>query len=196
MFRFSPDVRLRLERAGWSEAYRYDTTEYVEALSRNGYPVHAAAVDFMHRFGGRRIPWELRFKMAAVPCELIIGVGFDFARLFKSNADWASEIVGTSLCYIGECDEGNIIQLLMDYTGTVYGDGNATIYILGNSGEEAIETMGTEFGENWMTIDDLEDSLNSFVEPISKRIYRGRANIKLIKRNIDVRSEERQPHSN
>ena len=41
-----------LQRAGWSDDRRVDTSEYEKRLKSEGYLVHAVVVDFLERFGG------------------------------------------------------------------------------------------------------------------------------------------------
>ncbi|MCW3100252.1 MAG: hypothetical protein JWL77_5870 [Chthonomonadaceae bacterium] len=149
MFQFSDRTLEMLYKAGWSEDYRYDVSHYRNFLSSQGYDVHDAALSFMQRFGGLVIAYPLPKKPEATEI-LRLAVTRAPDSLFKDKARNISEEIGVGVIEIGTFETGDL-DLYMDATGCVYGEG-AILVRVAKSGEEAIENICSgNYGENLLT---------------------------------------------
>jgi hypothetical protein len=146
MFQFSNKTLDLLHQAGWSEEYQYDVRDYQNFLSSQGFHVHDAALSFMRRFGGLIIAYPLPKAPAATEL-LTLAVTRSPDSVFKDKARDMSEEIGVDVIEIGTFETGDL-DLYMDATGYVYGEG-AILVRVAKSGEEAIENICSgNYGEN------------------------------------------------
>ena len=139
MFRFSEQTLACLQQAGWSEAYRYDTAQYVALLQSHGFVVHGAALVFMRRFGGLVFNYpHPRVPGVTEVAKFLVNDG-DRSGLFGYTED-TGDALGVSLCAIGTYHTRDYF-LGMDAQGIVYGFGYTILTRLGSFGEEAIENI-------------------------------------------------------
>lgn len=149
MFPFSDSTLALLHQAGWTEDYQYDTTGWETLLKSAGYPIHEVARDFMQRFGGLVIAYPLPKKPTATEM-LTLAVTRSSDSVFKDMARNLSEEIGVDVIEIGTFESGDL-DLYMDATGCVYGEG-AILVRVARSGEEAIENICCgNYGVNLLT---------------------------------------------
>ena len=94
MFRFSISTLSLLSKAGWSEEYRYDTSDYVTLLQSCGYTVHEAALDFMQRFGGLVITYP-HPVVPRITETMRLSVNYGINNIFRGRARMASDLLGS-----------------------------------------------------------------------------------------------------
>ena len=135
MFPFSETTLTYLHKAGWSEDRVFDTSEYERLLKEAGYPVFPVVCEFLHSFGGL----QLIFPDVYEP-EIKTYCDFFYRFTAPKQIQEYSEQVGTPLCPIGNCDHHGR-TLLMDASGRTYSAFRAAIYLVAQSGQEAIEVI-------------------------------------------------------
>ncbi len=150
MYQFSDHTLALLRKAGWSEDYSYDTTEWEALLKGAGYTVHSVARDFMQRFGDLVIDYPHPIVDATEQLKIKVSFGRD--NIGKDRASGASEDLSVLFPGIDGCDIGSFndddYYLMMDASGVVYGYGFA-YFRVGDSGEEAIEHIcSRNYGED------------------------------------------------
>ena len=151
MFQFSIPTLALLHQAGWSEDYRYDTTEWESLLKGAGYTIHTVALDFMQRFGGLVITYPHPYALNATE-ELKFTVSYGIGNTGKDRARHASRYISELWRGVEGCDIGTFntddFRLMMDASGVVYGYGDVDFRV-GDSGEEAIEHIcSRNYGED------------------------------------------------
>lgn len=140
---FSQEVVELLRIAGWFPGRRVDVSEMRSVLQREGFNVSPAAEAVLSEFGGLTVKHphsrgpnsDLRdyfhFQVSEVMSGSPTGWVFDY-----------SEMVGESLCPIGQAFRGYMI-MCVGSSGHVYGGYDNTLVLIGNTAEEAIGNMCT-----------------------------------------------------
>jgi hypothetical protein len=140
---FSKSTLAILHSAGWSEEYRHDTTEDERLLKEEGYPIFPVILEFLKRFGGIhfRYPHRVNYGTEFASFGAVAAV----ASTFFENVQIDVEELGVPLCLVGICYSGNM-WVMMDEEGYVYTDYGSEMFLLGTSGEDAIEALCTKRG--------------------------------------------------
>jgi hypothetical protein len=131
-----------LRRAGWFEGRTHEVAEFVRLLELKGYPVFPAVVGFLKKFGGLRIENPSAKRPAAEDWHFDVAKASRNISLSRIQALYVPR-VHSNLCIIGEADK-DYITLMMDEKGRVYGGFEETLVFLGESGEDAIDQLGSE----------------------------------------------------
>ncbi len=137
--KMSSKTKKLLKKSGWYEGMVFETGGYEKKLLKLGLPLHEAAKNFLRSFGGLYISypnpvdpslWN-RFHFNAYKA----AKGMHPKRL-KSH----EHQLGIQLSIIGTEAEDYIL-LMMDENGKVYADMDHVLYLVGESGIEAIENI-------------------------------------------------------
>ena len=136
MGRFSLTTREFLNRAGWHEGRKIDTSPYEHQLQAGGYQLHRCVLEFLGEFGG----------LTFTDTERDWGGTWHFCvdqAIQRANAPKIlkrlSPIVGSPLCVIGD-SYNEYLLLLMDEEGRVFGEYDQ-LFFVGESGDDAIEAL-------------------------------------------------------
>jgi hypothetical protein len=143
MTTFSKQTMVTLHIAGWSEEYQYDTTEDERLLKAEGYPVFPVVLEFLKRFGGIRFRYPNHINYGSEFASF--GAAVAVASTLSERVQLDEEELGAPLCLIGICYSGNM-WVMMDKDGYVYTDYGNCLFLLGTSGEDAIEALCTRRG--------------------------------------------------
>ncbi|KUG05870.1 SUKH-3 domain-containing protein [Solirubrum puertoriconensis] len=140
MISFSDEVLHLLQEAGWYEGRNVDTNRYAAAIRASKYPWQEAAHRFLSEFGGLL----LRFlRSDGSVSTLHFNVPQALASQTSANvlADCMKRLGSGGFTIIGQAYAEDLV-LLMDSQGRVYGGGcDDCLYLIANTGEEAIETI-------------------------------------------------------
>src|SRR5437763_1743524 len=124
--RFSLYATLRLWLSGWYSGRRIDISRYVVTAEKDEMPLHLKAQEFLMEFGS--------LKMA--------GCDFDPTDVPGDCMEELETILNTKITIIGEYNGSNPpCGILMAPNGMVYLDCIGTFYLLGETGDEAIECL-------------------------------------------------------
>ena len=141
MTQFSEATCTILNKAGWSEAYRHDTTEDERLLKAAGYPMFPVVLEFLHRFGGLGFHYPHPI-MAGYEEFASFKITQARANAYLEHIAFNVEDIGRPLCFIGMCYSENM-WMMMDEEGCVYTDYGNQMFFIGISGEDAIEALCT-----------------------------------------------------
>ena len=134
-FCFSDKTQQYLDRARWNPERCVDTREFEEALAELGCPAFPAVREFLCRFGGLEFS-ELFLSRVRLSFNFS-----EFEMACEENVKDYIERIGKSVCLIGEILEFESM-LFMDASGKVYQVyPYSAPFLLGNSGEEAIDNF-------------------------------------------------------
>ena len=141
-YSFSETTLRLLHKAGWHDGYQKDTTDYQEALKKEGYPIHPSVISFLTRFGGlhvthphARVP-DMEDWFDLDPAKAAANVSI---RAIKNGYN---KRVDNELCVIGEAFRGYMV-LMMAPDDKVYAGYDDLMVSVGDSGEDAIEALCT-----------------------------------------------------
>ncbi|UYZ58269.1 SUKH-3 domain-containing protein [Hymenobacter latericus] len=140
MTSFSDEVLHLLQEAGWYRGRSVDTHRYAAAIRANKFPWQEPAQRFLSEFGGLL----LRFLRSDGS---VTTLHFNVAQALASHAssqvlnDCMTRLGAGGFTVIGQAYAEDLL-LLMDAQGRVYGGGcDDCLYLIANSGAEAIETI-------------------------------------------------------
>lgn len=136
---FSAATIALLQQEGWSEDRCVDTSEYSKCLKSEGYPIHAAVVDFLKQFGGLLVVHP-HHRVKEEKDEFYINPTVAAEHIYPERVEDYSERVGASLCVIGEAFSYHM-TLVMNPDGKVYAGYDDTLIQVGKSGTDAIEAL-------------------------------------------------------
>jgi hypothetical protein len=134
----SPTLEKALLSAGWSPTRQVSTSEWVAALSADGFDVIPDAADVMAGFGG------LTFRTVALPSSVfqppvvffdptMPGGNGDVSRI----PDWERRL-NIKMNPIGELSGGHSV-LVFGEDGRIFGTLDGLLYLYGKSFEDALE---------------------------------------------------------
>ena len=139
-YSFDKKVVEVLKNYGWTDIREINTKHFTKAMQKNGYPVLDEVVLFLKKYGDIRV----LFPKDKYPGRLD---DFDFYavkaidELYLEQVEaYQEQIQCRSLCLIGTAYREHLV-LMMDEKGTLYGCHGSFLAKIGDSGEEAIETM-------------------------------------------------------
>jgi hypothetical protein len=132
-----PVVRATLEEAGWSPEYRYDASEWVEALKADGHSVTEPGVEALEELGGLTIV-PPRSGAAYASGTMIMDPVFAAIGEALRIRDREAKL-GLTLCPIGEW--GNASILLVADDGSVYAETTSQVFRLGGDLAQALRRL-------------------------------------------------------
>jgi hypothetical protein len=134
-----------LRKAGWTPTRTVSTAIYAGAYQAEGRSLLPKAKEFLSKFGGLIIQYPTNSEHGDV---LAFLAEREIHAMDDSGVVCFEELIGVApLCPIGHYQLGTCI-LFMDKRGYVYGGSDATITLVGRTGEEAISNILTgEAGE-------------------------------------------------
>ena len=136
---FSTHTKKALYKSGWSEAYSFNTKEFLNILKSNKYIVSPAAKVFLHKFGNLKVECNHTDVVGGVD-ELSTQIHPSIANRVFPNIKKFREVLGLELCYVGDCRDGDV-DLYIDMEGKFYGSDDYGLYIIGNNTVEALENI-------------------------------------------------------
>lgn len=136
-FIFSKKVLNTLYNAGWSSTRSENISSFIQALNADGHEVFPVVKDFLSRFGGLEIIYTSR---AGYKDSLHFDAKAATEAIFPEQVREYEEVLGTSLCIIGEFATKHS-TLMMSPQGQVYGGYDEGIVFCGQNGEQAIENI-------------------------------------------------------
>ncbi|AUX26034.1 uncharacterized protein SOCEGT47_065870 [Sorangium cellulosum] len=154
--RFSPATEACLKRAGWRPGRSVRTDHWESLLRAANNPVHASVVDFLREFGGLRVVHP-HHRVPGKQDYFHINPSIA-AKEFPIREDGLyddNERVGAPLCAIGTACRDYML-LIMDAAGKVYASMDDYLFLVGNSGFEALESLCTP--HEWAEIPQLRES--------------------------------------
>lgn len=143
MAQFSEKTKHLLEQAGWTEGRVIDPIPYVEALKIKGFIVFAPVLEFLRQFGGLKILYSMYVDVGDYRVTSDYILHFDTTDIYATSlrsVEHDASLIKTSLCLIGEADD-YFTSLMMDSLGRVYASTEEHIYLIGETGEAAIESF-------------------------------------------------------
>jgi len=137
MNKFSEKTLKSLFEAGWTPERETDISIEIGLLEQAKYSVFPVVKDFLKHFGGLRlsVPNPLATEIISfldLTVERAIRSGFD-----REMIQGYGEDLGIEVCPIG-VDRDSIVYI-MSSAGYVYGIYSADTWLIGNSGEQAID---------------------------------------------------------
>jgi hypothetical protein len=138
--RYSQRTLALLMAAGWYEGRTIDIAEFRGWLALAGYELHPKASEFLEQYGAIRVQ-SSDLWICGEPTGFYIGVGDWVVDETHSDARCFTRILGTSVCLVGLV--ASDYDLIMTITGEVLASLDNSIWRVGSSGEDAVETLCT-----------------------------------------------------
>lgn len=128
-----------LREAGWHPERRIDVSECERAMERHGVRLQESARRFLETFG----KLELRYSKRGLSglegaCHFHADVAV--LRIDSELLDEYQQFLDCKLSVVGACSDGETV-LLMDEKGAVYGGIEETLFVLGQTGVDAINAL-------------------------------------------------------
>ncbi|MDR2492186.1 MAG: SUKH-3 domain-containing protein [Coriobacteriales bacterium] len=128
-----------LTDAGWDESRRVDIAAYVDRLEEEGYAVNPFAEEFLSRFGGLELLQPLYNRENKFE-----KLYFDPLRacdeIYREKVETYEGRTGESLVVVGMAYNEYYVLMVSD-TGKMYGAYDNFLALVGNTYEEALDTM-------------------------------------------------------
>lgn len=138
---FSKPTLHCLKNAGWYPGRRINFKGYRKFLEKNDNPIHHSVEKFLSCYGKlviRHPNHTWKREVDSFWLDPIIADETFF--LDGGGLDDYNELTQSALCAIGTACENHIL-LLMNEQGIVFGTDGGSIYLIGDSGEQAIENL-------------------------------------------------------
>lgn len=168
MKRFSEETFSALEKAGWYDGRRVDTSEYERTVTQKGYPPSPILVCFLQEFGDLKLHSPTRdwktMTFDAFETPLIVAT---FTRKLKRTFYHLGNLGGISSGLTMVMDSEGGVYVYYAYSSHDYGPND--LYLLGRTGEEAIErafkewSLLDESAWEWVANDEGESGLPLYV---------------------------------
>ena len=135
---FPNEVRHLLLEAGWYAGRTINTDAYAQQLTDAGYNWSEAVEEFMREFGGLHLQF-LRHdgSMASLQLEPLVALQYQQPA---QETFYRANLRIPTICLIGQAYMEHLI-LLMDQAGRVYGSFDEMLYLVGNTGADAIQAI-------------------------------------------------------
>ena len=127
-----------LRKYGWSENRKFDVTEYVKFLKKDGFNVSPKAEEFMCMFGGLQLKMPLMWGPGETGLHFNAIVA---ARdIFPYSVEQYERRVGEPLTPVGEAYDG-YFTIMISKSGKMFGAFEDTLRKEGEDFEEGIEAL-------------------------------------------------------
>ena len=144
---FSQPTLHCLKKAGWYPERHIDFKHYRRFLEKNGNPVHPCVENFLSCYGGLHVRHPSHSWKEEMEDFWLNPTYIDDISLNGDSLDDYNKATKSALCAIGSAFSDDII-LWMNQDGVVFATQSTAVYLIGNSGEQAIENLcqGTQPG--------------------------------------------------
>ena len=135
----SKDISEKIEKYGWSPERKIDTTEIIKALKEEGYHISEYALKVIEQFGNLELE-QPAFRVKNETEKIHLNPLRASTRIYRDRVSEYEERTDESLVVIGEAYNGHL-TLMVSSSGKVYGGYDNYLNRLGNSFEEALESI-------------------------------------------------------
>ena len=149
----SKEIATELEKSGWTLNRKIDTTEILNVLKEERYDLNPKVVEFIENFGNLelehpayRVVGEFE-KMHFKPLRASSGICREKVEEYEERTEEA-------LVVVGEAYNENLV-LMISHTGKIYGAFDDYLTLLGNTIEEAFNSIF--HSKNFIEIDLLDE---------------------------------------
>ncbi|MCL2141886.1 MAG: SUKH-3 domain-containing protein [Methanimicrococcus sp.] len=135
----SRDIAVIMEKYGWNPKRRIDTAEIVKILSDEGYQLNKYALEVIEQFGNLELEHP-SYKIKNQTEKLHFNPLKACEGIYREKVEEYESRIGESLVVIGEAYNEHLTLMVSD-NGSIYGGYDDFLVRLGNSIEDALETI-------------------------------------------------------